>query len=348
MKIRIDRTPQYRVTRAIEVGANVPDAIVVELSPDAIPADLRRGFVLNGNYPNEMHFTNASLRHSLDWSGRLKGDARIDAEAEALQADPSPIWETVRRIIVDYEVRYASDLAEYMGRVEAFLLAEVTERVKRSEDYIHGKKVWIAVLPSSQDLGRDDLPLELASRYDVGIREANTEAARRNAEDMVRQEAAEKAKEAEEAASATRKHAQLAETVARLGDESQQARWAEGMLPIREAVDLIVAEAVAPVRAVCIETLDPTPEIAHTDECADYGRDDEITEIEKDETVLTKLWASTYELLRKVRTAVPQGATVEAVKVTATCESCKARGHQKYIRASWKVGEIKVRINIVS
>lgn len=145
-------------------------------------------------------------------------------------------------------------------------------------------------------------------------------------------------------AAADRKQAQLADAIARLGDESQRARWAENLLPTREAVDLIVAEALEPVRSAGIEILsDVSPDIEHSEECHE-GDDD--PNIDTDETVMTKLARNTYAALTRVRAAVPQGATIEAVKVTAKCEQCEARASRTYIRATWTVGEIEVAINV--
>lgn len=188
------------------------------------------------------------------------------------------------------------------------------------------------------------LPAEIISIYQAARLEAQAECDRRNADDASQAAAAKASREAETQAAADRKQSQLADAVARFGDDSQRARWTEGVLPTREAVDLIVAEALAPVRAAGIEVLgDVAPEIEHADECHEG---DDTPEIDTDETVLPKLSAKTYAALIDVRKAVPQGSTVEAIKTTATCKQCETKASRTYIRASWMVGEIEVEIAV--
>jgi len=347
MKIKISLDRNKQIVAGIEPVASA----VVEIPAADIPEDLRAHV--------------ASMRTLEDGVVALEGIIRsVGCQTYITVAEPATgTPETVLAWLHEYAAvvnrkraeraeRTATREAEETQALESYIASPVADRiVKRQQLAGYGqgyREYWEArklTVPQS-------CPAELRTQYEATLSETKSEADRRTTAEAVEAERAKAERETEEQAKANRKRAQLADAVSRLGDESQQARWAEDMLPAREVVDLIVAEALAPVTEAGLEIAGDVgattaTEISHEDA---YDGDNlcDKAEIETDETVLSKLQAGTYALLRRVRAAVPQGATVEAVKITATCESCKARGRQTYIRATWTVGEIEVGINVIS
>jgi len=346
MKIQISLDRNKQIVAGIDPLASA----VVEIPAADIPEDLRAHL--------------ASMRTLEGGVVALEGIIRsVGCQTYITVAEPATgTSETVLAWLGEYAAvvnrkraeqaeQTATREAEQVQALESYIASPVADRISKRQQmagYGRGyREYWEArelTVPQS-------CPAELRTQYEAALSEAKSEADRITAAEAVEAARAKLASDAEEAAKAERKHDQLADAVARLGDDSQQARWAEGLLPAREAVDLIIAEALATITAAGLEIAGDVgattaTEISHEDA---YDGDNlcDKAEIETDETVLSKLQAGTYALLRKVRAAVPQGATVEAVKITATCESCKARGHQTYIRATWTVGEIEVGINVI-
>ena len=347
MKIQISLSRDKQLLAGVEPVASA----VVEIAAADIPEDLRPHI--------------ASMRTldsgaiALEGIIRTAGCQTYITVSEPAAGTPETVLDWLREYaaVVDARrVKAAAERAEkeveQMQAMEAYIAAPVADRIVRRQrlaGYGRGyREYWEArelTVPQSS-------PAELRDQYEASLAKARTEADRLTKAETEEEERAKAEAEEEERAKAARKHTQLTDAVARLGDESQQARWAEGMLPAREAVDLIIAEALAPVKASGLEVAGDVGAMTATginhEDAYDGDNLCDTAEVETDETVLTKLSAETYVLLRKVRAAVPQGASVDAVKMVATCESCKARGNQTYIRASWTVGEIEVGINVVS
>jgi hypothetical protein len=344
MKIQISLNREQQIVAGIEPVASA----VVEIPLTDIPEDLR------GHLASMRVLEGGVI--ALEAIIRTVGCQTYITVSEPAAGTPETVlaWlreyaAVVNRKRAEREAEIAKREATEVGDLQSYIASPVADRISRRQQlagYGRGfREYWQArelTVPQS-------CSEELRTQYEAALAEARTEGDRRTKTEVEEAEQAKAEAEEAEQAKAARKHTQLADAVSRLGDESQQARWAEGMLPTREAVGLIVTEAMAPIVATGLEIVgDVAPEIEHADGCRDYGQDEEEPGIEVDETVLTKLRSGPYSLLRKVRAAVPQGATVESVKVTATCESCKARGSLVYVRAAWTVGEIDVGVNVIS
>lgn len=342
MKIQINLNSKARILAGLEPA----DSAVVELAAADIPEELRASLAL---------CTEHGGIYSLPYTsgGNTGTMLRVPAPAEGTPA-------TVVQYLRDYQSAraawQATQDAERSEKVQKetaiaqeYIALPVADRVCRRQQmagYGRGyREYWEARCPADGAYLAEDL----RERYYAARTEANTEALRRDEQSAREQEETTARHEAEEAAAAARKHAQLTDAVARLGDESQQARWAEGMLPAREAVDLIVSESLAPLTSAGLTLLDEPP-VANIDHAGEdsprYCEPD--PSISTDSTVLTKLSRDTYAALRRVREISPTGATVEAVRDIDTCDACGSKGKITYIRATWTVGEIKVTTYIAT
>jgi hypothetical protein len=157
-------------------------------------------------------------------------------------------------------------------------------------------------------------------------------AAERNAQREAKRAAREQAEQQAE----ERKHAQLAEAVARLGTESQKERWAEGLLPTREAIDLIVAEKLAPLDGLRIESPSEYWVAKCSEECNGTTSESQL------ETLTDEEWNA----FRLYRTDLAKsGAEIEYYRQSRTCEHAKVRA--SLARVTWTVGEIEIERDIV-
>lgn len=338
MKIAVSISP----ANALRSGNDRTGWQLVEIEAASIPEDLRETMLTAGAYPD------ASYRGTAVPQACPLADLYLSALTVS-NPTPESIIQALASLRSEREEKRSKELAEVeaklakaVARIEEWMALPVSEQVGTVWDNSSRTYRWAVKSHIPYDAPEGLLPAELIARHSQAVAQAEAEATRRKETEAREAAEAQAAREAAKQAAADRKHAQLADAVARLGDESQRERWAEGVLPTREAVDLIISEALAPLTAAGLTLLEDTdPVIDHTGEDADAycQRGGEIT---TDQTVLTKLSATTYAAVKRVRAAAPKSATVEAVKVTAKCDACGARGSLVYLRASWTVGEIEV------
>jgi len=137
---------------------------------------------------------------------------------------------------------------------------------------------------------------------------------------------------AEEKAAAERKQAQLEDIVMRYGDESQQARWKEGVLPKEEAMELLFDSYVSPATVIGISAQVVTEYHieSHCEACE---------HLEKDKQSLTN---DEYKAALKIRQLFPK-AEYCYIREILQCEYDSSHNEKEsYIRLSEQVGEFKI------
>jgi hypothetical protein len=130
--------------------------------------------------------------------------------------------------------------------------------------------------------------------------------------------------------------------VNRLGTETQKERWTAGVMPIKEAIALIIAETVKPLTDAGIETMDPTE--YHIGD-ADWDQDEtekrtlndsEWTQAKKIKTILGDGWTYCY-WIQTAKSFEPDDYDEEGERTTK---------RMVLIRCAKRVGEIEVSVDV--
>lgn len=178
-------------------------------------------------------------------------------------------------------------------------------------------------------------------------REATLKAARAKQDREGREsKAANAARAAEESVNQMLRTSELAAHVQRIGSDTLKRKWAAGLAPHKEVIDLVLTEQsgfipadLKFVHTECKIVEDPE----HEDGC--YAEDNEKVEYEDvARTSLTDEQFVNYERLQK---ALPAGTTIQTMMEIAKCPSCQNKARTVYARCEWKVGTIDVGFDVV-
>lgn len=120
-----------------------------------------------------------------------------------------------------------------------------------------------------------------------------------------RKEEIEKQNELKIAAKTQKKHNQLGDAVDRRGTDTQKERWSAGVMPVKEAIDLIFSEVTLPLTLAGMETLPSTQ--YHVGD-SDWDQD----ETEK-RTLSDEEWVAS----KKIKSTLGDGWTFSTWKQTA-------------------------------
>lgn len=233
MKVRVTVAEVEAVKRGLSAHGN----IVIDIDPAILSPDEREEIVRDYHWDqgNRLFLANAS-----------------ESDVGPLPPVDEATVENVRKLLA---LRIAGRKQVAMKR-EIGRAAIVTKFLgKKPEDFFHANQLngnfephlgpyW---LPSDLRPTETEIPLVNAHKKAVldlyeGLEKAWDE-----------KQAAKKLAAEEEAA---RKQSQLADAVTRLGSESQRERWGAGVMPVAEAIGLIVAEAAKPLTDAGISIMD--------------------------------------------------------------------------------------------
>lgn len=229
---------------------------------------------------------------------------RIDKMIATILEDPQTLIETP----------YSSNEIEYVGESSA----RWTE--------CHLKKHFAG------DCLIDDPRLaEILPAITAEIERRNAESEKAAVERAKRLESERLAKIAEQESRATRKTAQVVAWVEANGTESQKKRLLVGLLPEPEIVDLIRAEAFAP-----LDSEERYQKLRNVDFCeCDYP--DDVNYDVEDATMAT---SEQFERMEHLKALLPE-ATITLRLHTGQCESCEKETSRMSARVQMKVGEFE-------
>ena len=315
MRIMWIRSAAWRQAQALLRGESVPSTQCQEMTAAdllALPADLRAQFVRDGDVCDRGEFV--SVAHA----GQV-ACARFTADADVLTI--AEIGEMVRRAM--------ADATEQAKRAAATAAIEAAI----AETYERELLAWIA--------GEGSDP---ADRPGMSCRTKHEIRKKHSVEIDARAAAEKAARDATLAAEDSARRSQLDAAVARLGTPSQRERWQAGVMPVGEAIGLITAEALAPLRAVAKIWYLVVSDAGdyHVGEC---GCDREDTTHQRDIQTLTD---DQWVWLQRARAALPEGATVTYHRDDTSCPECgEKRQGPVYAAVSWMVGHIRVDADVL-
>lgn len=280
-----------------------------------------------------------ALRRGLD--ARAEQVLHGEVGAEALDLDAVQVSEDGKAEVTwtHYRARALRLLDAPLASVEEALdvlrrrqqeEAAEEESARQREAEEHEERVAEALrqgytyfVDDSRDQVRYDLLRD--ERIDHLLEEARAELQRRRREAEAAEEAAEQ-----------RRRAQLAEAVDLYGSDSQRERWEAGVLPHREAVDLIYAEAVRPLLDAGLTVEDGTRYHCSGDT--------------RSENTISRLSTEEWSLARVVPLCVPRGTQISYWRQRGESEGeygeC-VRHERVLARCEWRVGEIEVCADVI-